>query len=578
MYSISAKVLLSLAALLVFLFSCSRESPEPLWEVQSPYGNDYEGGLHPVYITLKNPVDDASHIEWVFRKTAHIAYRKHAINSKKQITADTAFFYWDEPPPLYVKYDSTQIKKDTIVSWKIDTSYYYRDTIFVRVDNDPSLPIVIDVKNILPSIKSITVGGVNKPPKDSLLTIAANLGVTLEISFNLEKPFKNPFNSSFHIDITMPPLMSSAKLIKEKSDSSIFVYEWTMPNVEISDSSGYLKVKDSGIPRERLYKVHLVGYTERGSVWVASKNELVKFSPTGTEVARVGDFGSISDISVNSKDRQLLVVDYNKNSFSIYDCYGKQLYKNDSLFKLPSGIAFGMVSNYVWVADAEDPLSSVYKARLRRFLMSDSLRFASVSYEMSGPITGLSVNQFQKDFVWFAIPENDTVGFTRESGLEPKFIMTDDSVKWNRPSMISHDRSNGIAWVADSSRVVAIDTNGHVWAKISGFDNVSSVSASKGNVWVSDNLLYTPSKAGKVYLFKGPFGFPQDTSLTIYNGRLILDFIDPISISAYIADGGAWVIDREKGMAIRLDSAGTIIASGTGLKQPIFGKTLQSED
>jgi len=574
MYSISAKVLLSLAALLVLLSSCSRESPEPLWEAQSFSGNNYEGGLHPVYITLKKPVDNAHRIRWEYRKTARIAYRKQGINSKNQITADTAFFYWEEPPPLFIKYDSTQTKKDTTITWNIDTSYYYRDTVFAWVDNDQSLPIVIEVKNILPRIKSITVGGVSKSPRDSLLTIAANLGVPLEISFNLEKPFKNPFNSSFHTEITMPPIMGSSKLIKDKSDSTTLVYEWTMPNTEISDSSGYLKIKDSGIPKDRLYKVHIVAYTEQGSVWVASANELVKFSPTGTEVARVGDFGSISDISVNSKDRQLFVVDRLKNSFSIYDRYGKQLYKNDSLFKLPSGVAFGVVSNYVWVADAKNELAPVYEARLRRFLMSDSLRFASVGYEMSGPITGLSVNQFQKDFVWFAIPESDTVGFTRESGLEPKFMT--DSIKWNRPSMISNDPSNGIAWVADSSRIVAIDTNGHVLAKISGFDYVSSISASNGNVWASDNLREFAGKKGKIYLFKGPFGAPQDTNLTVDNGRLIPDFINPISVSAYIADGGAWVIDKEAGRAVRLDSAGAIKASGTGLQQPILGKTLQS--
>jgi len=578
MYSISAKVLLSLAALLVFLFSCSRESPEPLWEAQSVSGTDYEGGLLPVHITLKNPVDDTSHINWVYRKTAHLAYRKQGINSKNKITADTAFFYWDEPPPLLVIYDSTQIKKDTTVSWKIDTSYYYRDTILARVDNDQSLPIVIEVKNILPRIKSLTIGGVSKPPRDSLLTIAANLGVPLEITFNLEKPFKNPFNSSFHTEITMPPLMGSSKFIREKSSDSVFVYEWTMPSEEeISDSSGYLKIKDSGIPKERLYKVHIVAYTERGSVWVAAENELVKYSPTGTEVARISsDLGSISDISVNSNNGQLFVVDKTKNSFSIYNSYGKLLYKNDSLFQRPSGVAFGVVSDYIWIADAKNPLETVYEARLRRFLMTDSLRFASVGYEMSGPIKGLSVNQFQKDFVWFAIPESDTVGFTRERGLEPKFMT--DSIKWNRPSMISHDPSNGMAWVADSSRIVAIDTNGHVLARISGFDFVSSVSASNGNVWASDNLRDFAGKKGRVYLFKGPFGAPQDTSFTVDNGRLIPGFINPISVSAYIADGGAWVIDKEAGRAVRLDSTGTIIASGTGLQQPILGKTLQSTE
>jgi hypothetical protein len=560
MRSISAKVWLSLIVF-VFLLSCSREGPDPLWEAQSPFGNEYKGGLFPIYITLKEPVDNANRISWSSRY-AHIAYRKQAINSKERITADTAFLYWETPPPLFEKLDSIQIKKDTTVSWKVDTTRYYRDTIFAIVNSVESLPIIIEVKNILPRIKNLTIGGISQPG-DSLLTIAANLGDRLEISLELEKLFENSFNKAFHPIVTMPQLMGN--LILKSENDSVFVYEWRVPNEIISDSSGYLKIEDSGGSGERLYKVHLVVYTECGSLWAASEKELVKYSPAGTEVARISsNFNSISDISVNSNNGELFVADKAKNSFSIYDHYGKLLYKNDSLFKLPSGVAVGVEGNYVWIADAKDPLSPVFKARLRRFLMSDSLRFASVSYEMPGPIKGLSINQFQRDFVWFAIPESDTVGFTRDP--DPKFMPN----TWNRPSMISHDPSNGTAWIADSSRIVAIDTSGNVLANISGFSFVSSVSASKGNVWVSD------ISSRKVYRFKGPFtGSSQDANLTVKNGRIIDGFKAPISVSAYIADGGVWVIDKEAGMAVRLDSTGTRIASGTGLKLPILGKTLQ---
>jgi len=556
MYSISAKVWLSLAALIVFLSSCSRESPEPSWEARSNFGNEYKGGLFPVFIVLKDPVDNVNRISWNSRY-ARIAYRHQEKNQKKQITADTAFLYWEEPPPLYERFDSTEIKKDTTVSWKIDTTRYYKDTIYAIVDHVESSPIIIEVVNILPRIKSITVGGMSQPG-DSLLTIAVNLGAKTEIRLELEKPFKNAVNKAFHPIVTMPSLMGKPTLKSE--NDSVFVYEWIAPTKE-TDSFGYLKIEDSGGYGDRSYKVHLVIYTECGSVWVASENELVKYSPTGTEVARISDnFSSISDISVNSNTGELFVVDNKKNSFSIYDNYGKQLYKNDSLFKLPSGVAVGVVGNYVWVADAKSP-SSVSEARLRRFLMSDSLRSTPVIYEMSGPITGLSTNQNQRDFVWFAIPGSDTVGFTRDP--EPKFIQN----TWNRPSMVSHDISNGIAWIADSIRIVAVDTTGKVLADIRGFSVVSSVSASKGKVWASD------IETGKVYHFIGPFtGSPQDANVI---GRIIPGFKAPSSVSAYVSDGGAWVTDKEAGMVVRLDSTGKKITSGTGLKFPILGKTVQ---
>ena len=570
MYSISAKIWLWLVALLVFLSSCSREGPEPLWEAQSPMGNEYKGGLFPVYIALKEPVDNANRISWSTRY-ARIAYRNQAINSKEQITADTAFLYWETPPPLFEKIDSVQTKKDTVVSWKYDTTRYYRDTIFAIVNGaEESSPIVIDIKNILPRIDSLIIVGGKSQPGDSLLTIAANLGDKLEIQLLLGKPFKNPFNKALHPEVEMPPFMGNPKLISESD--SIFVYEWTVPNKEISDSSGYLKIRDSGGHGERLYKVHLVVYTECSSVWVAAEKELVKYSPAGTEVARIsGNFNSISDISVNSKNGKLFVVDESKNSFSIYNNYGKLLYnKTDTnLFKLPSSVAVDLDGNYVWIADAKSSIDTLYKARLRRFsLISDSIQLATVNYDnnISGPIKGLSINQFQSDLVWFALPKRDTVGFTRGKIDSIKFIKN----TWERPSMISHDPSNGIAWIADSSRIVAVDTSGKILAIVKGFGFVSSVSANRGNVWASDIL------TGKVYRFKGPFkGTTQDTTLTVINGREIYGFIAPVSVSAYIADGGAWVVDKEAGMAVRLDSNGTRIALGTGLKLPILGKTLQ---
>jgi len=613
MYFTSAKVWLSLVALLVFLSSCSREGPEPSWEAESHFGNDYKGGLFPVYITLREPVDNASRVSWSTR-WASIAYRKQGTNSKGQITADTAFLHWEKRPPVFEKKDTTKVKKeDGTESLVIVTTPYYRDTIFAIVNNMESLPIVIEVKNILPRIKSITVGGAEKPG-DSLLTIAANLGDKLQITLKLEKEFEDTFNSAFHPIVTMPPLMGNPKLNRELSSEKdlVYVYEWTVPNKEISDSTEYLKIEDSGGFGERLYKVHLVVYTECGSIWVAAEKELVKYSPEGTEVARIsqakGDFNSISDISVNSKNGKLLVTDEAKNSFSIYDNYGIQLYTKKD-FRSPSGIAIDLDAGYVWVADAKaadistssgsssasatssssvsvsfssSSVSSVFEARLRRFaLMSDELKEipTSVVYEMPGPIKGLSINQFQSNFVWFATPKNNKVGFTVEPP-DPKFIepqlessSSESSVNsWKRPSMVSLDPSNGMAWIADSSRVLAIDTSGRVWAKITGFEFVSSVSASKGNVWASDR----GGGKGRVYLFKGPFkGTLLDTSLTVIKGISIGGFTDPISVSAYIADGGAWVIDKETGMATRLDSLGNKIAFGTGLKQPILGKTLQ---
>jgi len=562
-----------------------------VWEAQSSFGNEYNGGLFPVNIVLKEPVNNINSISWRTRY-ANIAYRNQELNSKGQIITDTAFIYWEVPPPLFEKFDSTEIKKDTTVSWKIDTTRYYKDTIFAIVNYanriEESLPIIVEVKNILPRIKSISVGGISQPV-DSLLTITANLGDIREIRLELEKPFKNPFNSAFHSIITMPPLMGNPTLRSQENDS-VFVYEWIVPNQEISDSSGYLKIEDTGGYGDRLYKVHLVVYTETGSVWVASKDELVKYSPKGTEVARISNrFDHISDISINRDIKKLFVVDGSTNSFFIFDNYGNPLDSNISEFNSPSGIAVDLEGKYLWVADAENQVEALF--RLRRYaLVANKLQPTSAIYnnEISAPINGLSINQFQSDFVWFAIPKSNKIGYTYTIDppelkfIEPKLssssissssISSSSATIWNRPSMVSLDPHNGIAWIADSSKVYAIDTSGKVLAHIRPFNFVTSVSANNGNVWVSDK------KDRKVYLFKGPFtGSMQDMDVApSARGKVVesVNFIAPISVSAYTADGGVWVIDEEAGMAVRLDSLGNKIASGTGLKLPILGKTVQ---
>lgn len=568
MFSVKTKLFYFSALLFIALISCSRESSEPLWETKSNFKeNKYNGGLFPVWITLKEPVENINSISWR-TGNAKIAYRNQDIDStNKFIKADTAFLHWEIPPNPFIKIDSTEIKQDSIITWQIDTVYYYRDTVFAIVNGEESEPIVIEVKNILPRIKKILVGGIEQDG-DSILTIAANMGATnQEIEIHLE----DNFNNSFHPTLVMPKEMGT--LITKLESDSLWIYIWNVPNNPITDSSLYLKIEDSGgnyYGDGRLYKVHLFVYSEFGSVWVASENELVKFSPTGAEVARItGDFLSISDIAVNPKDGKLFVADKSKSSFFVYDTYGKFLYKSDSLFKIPTGVAIGVEGDYVWVADAKNETAAISLSRLRRFIfLEDSLRFSSVDYEMDGFISGLSVDQYQREFVWFTIPQDDSVGFVRNSTLtpEPKYITN----AWNRPSMVSLDQSSGIAWIADSSRIVGIDSSGKVLAKIEGFSTVSSISASGGSVWATDII------AKKVYRFSGNFsGSSTDTSLTIINGMAVEGFYSPVFVNVYSENGNAWVIDKEAGKAILLDSIGNVLAGSTGLKGPYIGKVRQ---
>jgi hypothetical protein len=375
----------------------------------------------------------------------------------------------------------------------------------------------------------------------------------------------------------MPREMDGLVVDGEKSNDTLKVYKWKVPSGTINETLS-LKIGDSRAYGERLYKVRLIVYTEPSSVWVASINELVKFSSMGTEVARISSgFKYISDIAVNSNDGRLFVADQEGNSIRVYNTYGKLLYE-DSTFKSPTGIAVGVegISAWVWVADAKDKTTEVPEARLRRFEFSGADSVAKfgpgiVNYEMPGAVKGLSVDQYNRDFVWFVITEGDTVGFTRAASAvktEPKYVLLSNDTVWQRPTMVSY--KNGLAWVADSGRVVAVDSSKKIKAIIKGFRSIPSISACGEGIWASDR------ESGKVYRFKGPFrGTPSDLGYRVSDGIESPGFTTPISISAFTTDCSVWVVDKGDNKVVLLDSLGKIKASGTGLTQPILGKTLQ---
>lgn len=544
---------LILLLLIVFLLSCSRDSEDPAWEPQSLLGGKiYNGGLFPVWITLKEEIKDTdtNAISWRLG-AARIAKRARAIDAKTNtIKVDTAFLYWEFPP-------TPAIITKVIDSTKTDTTYFYRDTIFAIVNGRESIPIVIEVKNILPHIISISVNGLEQQ-SDSVFTIATHPGGTREISIRLGKRFGNQLNP----DISMPEIMKGLSL-KSRSGDSLWIYEWR-PTGIIADSSE-LRIKDSGGHGERLYKVRIVVYTESGSVWVASADELVKYSPTGTEVARIkDDFNSISALAVNSNNGNLFVTDRTKNSLTIYDTYGKQLHRNIG-FTSPTGVAVNLEGNRVWVADESGLQSFPFDG--------SSLGTAETpSGTIEGIIRGLAVDQFKSDLTWFAIPQKDQVGYVED--LVVKYLTpTPTTTTWNRPSTVSLDPASGVAWIADSSRVMAIDASGEILAKITDFEWVGSVSANGGNVWISDRL------AGKVYRWTRQFkGQSQDLNLSVTSGvEVKYKFQTPVSISA-LTSGGAWVVDRDAGLTVHLDKLGNITASGTGLTLPNLSATLQKAD
>lgn len=545
-------VLLSLLCLL----SCSRSgsgSPE-VHAVRSD--GVYRGGLYQVWVTLPDGVESLEQIRWKSGK-ANIELRAQGVDEDGLIVADTVYLAWEKMPKPEVRLDSTKLDS---TRWQVDSVYIYRDTLAAVVDGEETDPIVVEIVNILPRIDSLYVGGISQPG-DSVLVLAAHPGDRLEI----EMPFSDAFNTNFRPQVEMPEGLTG--LTSLMMEDSLWKWTWDVPNESFMDTTLRLRVYDTGGYGDRFYRVHLVVYTEYASSWVASGTNLVKYSPDGAEVARIDDsLSEVSDLVLNSNSHKLWVLDRASNALYYYDTFGRLLLKEEDLFQTPLSIAVDVESGYLWVSDIVDPSANSLQSRVGRYTVSGGKMVkVGSSYTLAGPIRGLSIDQFQRDLLWFVSPESDFVGYIKD-GVDSARIFSDSSYAFNRPTVVSFDPTYGVAWIADSSRILAIDTAGRLRATVVGFNFVNSLSAAGGVCWATD------VQAGIVYKFPGNL---NGVGLSVGAGTAVNGFLAPSSVSAFARDGGAWVADQGAGRVVRLNASGAVIASGSGLKLPNLVKVHQ---
>jgi hypothetical protein len=373
------------------------------------------------------------------------------------------------------------------------------------------------------------------------------------------------FNTEFAPVVELPDSLPGFELLL-RSDS-VWKWKWTVPNDTLASTltdSLELRVRDNGGFGTRTYKLRLSLYTEYGSAWVASQKSLVKFAPDGAEVARIeGDFGYLGDIALDAPDAyRLWAIDQNKHALYLFHSSGKLLYSDSAAAKNPLALTVDVVSHGVWVAQVADPAAAIPRTTLSRYPNTgDSLGASALSYDLPGLVRSLAADPFSRGLVWFTCTESDTGGFVSANRPAPKLFGT-PGLRLNRPGAIALDPSTGLAWIADSSRILAIDTNGTEVAIISGFSFVRSVSAGGGVVWAAD------VESGLVHQFPST---AAGTDLTLSNGKAkgesFSSFYAPLAVSAIANDGGAWVLDKGRGQAVRLSKAGKRLAEGTGLDQ-----------
>lgn len=541
------KYLILLGVVVFFLFACARSTDgNRNLEVRLQQGGElYRGGLHKAWVILPDPVNDEREIRWRTGR-ADIA-RRVTVRQENTVIGDTVYLYWQELPLSKIVLDTVRGDSDSVI--RVDSSRVFLDTIAVVVAGQESEGQVVQILNILPHIDSLWVGG-RSQPGDSNLVVAAHPGEWVEIRMSL----RDAFNGDFRSQVNWPDI--GRMDLVQRSDS-LFIWRWLTPNVEM-DEQMILEIFDGGGFGVREYRLRVVVYPEPGSAWVAAGSEIVKFARSGAEVARVhGPFLDISDISLNSNSNQMWIADRGRSAIHLFDTFGNRIFRDSLAFRLPLSVAVDVESGYLWVSDLDGAAGDTLRSRVRRFFfVRDSLQVSGAAVPVAGPVRGLSLDQFQRDLTWFVSPESDFVGYFHTGTQQPRIFQ--DGFNFNRPTDISYDPVAGVAWVADSSRVLVLDTAGNIRASITGFQFAVAVSAAGGVCWVADAL------AGSIYRFPRT----MQGNRTVTDGLRVGGMSTPYSVATFGQDRSVWVADRSAGEVLHVSSEGAILNRGTGLRLP----------
>jgi hypothetical protein len=534
-----------LAIVLVVLSSCADEAvPDNRPKVYcDSHDMKYRGGLLKFWAEWPDTeVESSEQLRWKTGK-GQIATRESE-RSRDLIVGDTVYIHWEELPTPTVELDTTLNDTGGVAS--VDSIKYYIDSIAIIVDDYEAKNVAVEILNILPAFDSLYVAG-TVAPADSTILLAAHPGEKINFYYT----YRDTFNQDYAPEVSWPSFGGD---VRPLSGDSLPGWSVRFPN-NVLDTNLPLVMRDRGGYGERNYMLHIVSYRESGSAWAFAGGDLVKFSTSGSEILRLKDrFQSVSDLIIDPNLHRMWILDRETNGVYTYNTFGEEL-GYDTAFTDPLSVAIDVESNLLWVSDLENPDSSV--SRIRKFDISNPSEFVELSsFSVPGPVRGFAANQYERDFLWFVSPESDFVGYII-TGADSAIIF-DEGFDFNRPTMVSYAPESGMAWIADSSRVVVMDTSGTIHARITGFQYANALSAAGDACWISDIM------RGEVVRFE------QDItgSLTISDGLRVQSLVTPTSLATFGLDGSVWVSDRGLGQVLLFDSDGDLQSAATGLTLP----------
>lgn len=535
------KLIIACIAIGLSLVACSTATGDTgTLRVQTNFSADsYQGGLVKAWVNVSSfglNSDQEDLINWKVGK-GRVSRRSNALNtSDSTIASDTIWFEWNVAPPLTL--DSTEVDS---VTFTVDSVYL--DSVAVEIEGLHSDWILFNIQNVLPMLDSLYLGGVISAVKDSVLRLYGYPGQLVEFSLTLKDPFMEELAPRFEFE-DVPGL-------RQINSDSGYTFRWQAPDSIVDDVFDF-KVRDESYSGSRIYQMRMITYKETGSVWVGASQDLIKVSNTGSEIFRIeNQFQEISDMTVNSNRIYMWLVDRGQNALYRISNSGEIVYQDSALFTQPTALEIDVQSGALWVADL--PTSDAGRIRKYDPVAIDQLTEVSAISNQTGPITSLTIDQFENDLMMFLAPEGDYISLVRDGVLDTTFTGI-----VNRPQHITYDAQIGMAWVADSSSVILIDTVGEVQATITGFEFISSLSSGNGEVCIAD------ARGDEIIRFSSNISGNRQKG----DGIITPGFNTPADIALSYIDNSCWVADSESGSVVKVDTDGNIVLRVTGMAQP----------
>jgi len=299
--------------------------------------------------------------------------------------------------------------------------------------------------------------------------------------------------------------------------------------------------------------LNLKVYRESGCCWVSDtfNDQVVKISPQGIVLFRVGGFSQPFGLAVNPSEEVCWVADTYNNQVVKLSSQGIREV-TVSGFQAPKALSPFYVEGACWIADSGG--DQVVKIS---YYGEELLRVGGFNCPQS-----VAVDQTDGG-CWVADTGGDRVIWLSSTVPDGAFIDSLPSTYalivggLGSPVSISVSRFDGSCWAAerDSNRVVKISPQGQILLRIKGFQAPQSVSVNSrdGCCWIADT-------GGNRVVELSPSGdFIQEVKD---------QFHQPYSVAVNPTDGCCWVADTYGYRVVKLSPQGDVLCGITGFTAP----------